>query len=37
MKLKLFVCLVMAGALVAANSSLAAPQSEPFLSVDING
>jgi hypothetical protein len=37
MKLKLFACLVVAGALVAATQAMAAPVYAPFLSVDING
>jgi len=37
MKLKLYACLVVAGALVAATSAVAAPSYMPFLSVDVNG
>lgn len=37
MKLKLFACLVMAGALVPVTRSVAAPLFTPFLSVDVNG
>jgi hypothetical protein len=37
MKLKLYACLVMAGALVAATQTMAAQVFNPFLSVDING
>jgi len=37
MKLKLYACLVVVGALVSVTQAVAAPMFEPFLSVDVNG